>query len=81
VLVACSSASDPEPLLSEGRWSGELIDRPRGEHGFGYDPHFWLPEQGCTAAELAPEVKNRISHRGQAMRELARRLAADWNWR
>jgi len=81
VLVACRSASDPEPLLSEGRWSGELIDRPRGEHGFGYDPHFWLPEQGCTAAELAPEVKNRISHRGQAMRELARRLAADWNWR
>jgi len=81
VLVALRSAVDPEPLVSEGRWSGEVIDGPRGANGFGYDPHFWLPEQGCTAAELAPEVKNRLSHRGLAMRELARRLAIDWNWR
>jgi XTP/dITP diphosphohydrolase len=80
VLVAVRSASDPEPLVSDARWLGEVIDHPRGDHGFGYDPHFWLPSEGCTAAELAPEVKNRISHRALAMRELARRLASDWNW-
>ncbi len=81
VLAACRSADDPEPLLSEARWHGTVIDSPRGSGGFGYDPHFWLPEQGCTAAELAPEAKNRLSHRGQAMRELVRRLATDWDWR
>lgn len=81
VLVAVRGEDDPEPLIADARWPGEVIDVPRGSHGFGYDPHFWLPEQGCTAAELAPEVKNRISHRGQAMRDLARRLAADWGWR
>ena len=80
VLVACRRGDDPEPLIAEGRWPGEVIDAPRGEHGFGYDPHFWLPERGCTAAELSPQDKNRISHRGQAMRELARRLATDWGW-
>lgn len=81
VLVAVRAADDPEPLIADARWSGEVIDVPRGAHGFGYDPHFFLPEQGCTAAELAPEVKNRISHRGLAMRDLAQRLAADWGWR
>jgi XTP/dITP diphosphohydrolase len=81
VLVAVRSAADPEPLVSDARWHGEVIDEPRGPHGFGYDPHFWLPGEGCTAAELAPEVKNRISHRGTAMRELARRLGTDWDWR
>jgi XTP/dITP diphosphohydrolase len=81
VLVAVRSAADPEPLIADARWPGEVIDMPRGSHGFGYDPHFWLNEQGCTAAELAPEVKNRISHRALAMREMARRLAVDWGWR
>jgi XTP/dITP diphosphohydrolase len=80
VLVAVRSTADPEPLIADARWPGEVIDTPRGGHGFGYDPHFWLPGQGCTAAELAPELKNRISHRGLAMREMARRLAADWGW-
>lgn len=80
VLVAVRSADDPEPLIADARWMGEVIDTPRGAHGFGYDPHFWLPGLGCTAAELAPEVKNGISHRGLAMREMARRLAADWGW-
>jgi XTP/dITP diphosphohydrolase len=78
VLVAVLGAADPEPLVADGRWDGEIVDTPRGSHGFGYDPHFWLPPAGCTAAELAPEVKNRISHRGLAMRELARRLQSDW---
>jgi XTP/dITP diphosphohydrolase len=81
VLVAVRSAADPEPLICDARWRGEVVDAPRGSHGFGYDPHFWLREHGCTAAELAPEVKNRVSHRGMAMRDLARRMAADWDWR
>ena len=80
VLVAVLGADDPEPLVAEARWSGEIVDAPRGGHGFGYDPHFWLPTQNSTAAELAPEVKNRISHRGRAMRDLARRLQSDWGW-
>jgi XTP/dITP diphosphohydrolase len=81
VLVALRGAADPEPLIADARWQGEVIDEPRGENGFGYDPHFWLAESGCTAAELVPEVKNRVSHRGLAMRELMRRLQADWGWR
>jgi len=81
VLVAVRGAADPEPLIADARWPGEVIDTPRGSHGFGYDPHFWLPGQGCTAAELAPEVKNGISHRGLAMREMARRLGSEWGWR
>ena len=81
VLVALRGEDDPEPLISDARWRGEVIEQPRGSNGFGYDPHFWLPELGCTAGELAPEVKNRISHRGVAMRELVRRLAAEWDWR
>jgi len=81
VLVAVGSATDPEPLLADARWAGEVIDTPRGHNGFGYDPHFWLPALGCTAAELPPEQKNRISHRGAAMREMARKLAEDWSWK
>ena len=78
VLVAVASADDPEPLIAEARWSGEILAQPRGEGGFGYDPLFLLPTLGRTAAELAPDEKNHLSHRGQAMRELARRFAA---WR
>jgi XTP/dITP diphosphohydrolase len=81
LLVAVRGAGDPEPLVADARWPGEVIDTPRGGNGFGYDPHFWLPDRGCTAAELPPEVKNRISHRAAAMREMARRLACDWGWR
>jgi XTP/dITP diphosphohydrolase len=75
VLVRCEN--DPEPLIVEGRWRGEVIDEPRGIHGFGYDPHFFLPELGWTAAELDPETKNRLSHRGQALRQLVARLQAE----
>jgi XTP/dITP diphosphohydrolase len=76
VLVAVASADDPEPLIAEARWHGAIVTQPRGAGGFGYDPLFLLPELGRTAAELPPQEKNRISHRGLAMRELARRLAA-----
>jgi XTP/dITP diphosphohydrolase len=76
VLVAVASADDPEPLIAEARWHGAIVTQPRGAGGFGYDPLFLLPELGRTAAELPPQEKNRISHRGLAMRELARRIAA-----
>ena len=76
VLVAVASADDPEPLVADARWQGEILRSPRGSGGFGYDPLFFVPERGCTAAELPVDEKNRISHRGQAMRDLARRLAA-----
>lgn len=70
VLAFVRHADDPTPLLALGNWEGRIVDVPRGTGGFGYDPYFWLPDLQCTAAELAAEVKNRISHRGQAMRAL-----------
>ena len=74
VLVLVRHANDPQPLIAEGRWDGEIARAPRGEGGFGYDPYFLLPELGKTVAELDAEHKNRLSHRGQALRELARKL-------
>ncbi|HXF68088.1 MAG TPA: RdgB/HAM1 family non-canonical purine NTP pyrophosphatase [Burkholderiales bacterium] len=74
VIVLVRHAGDPEPLIAEGRWHGEVVAEPRGANGFGYDPHFLVPELGRTAAELAPEEKNALSHRGQAMRRLVELL-------
>jgi XTP/dITP diphosphohydrolase len=74
VIVLVRHAEDPEPVIAEGRWLGEVIDTPRGANGFGYDPHFYLPELGKTAAELDPEQKNAISHRGKALRRLIAKL-------
>ncbi|MCI3953057.1 MAG: non-canonical purine pyrophosphatase [Burkholderiales bacterium] len=76
VIVLMQSGHDPAPLIVEGRWHGEVIDMPRGINGFGYDPYFYLPELGCTAAEVAPERKNALSHRGQALSALLERLRA-----
>jgi XTP/dITP diphosphohydrolase len=73
VVVLVRHAADPEPLIAEGRWHGEIIDIARGTGGFGYDPHFFLPTLGKTAAELDPHRKNALSHRGKA---LARLIAA-----
>jgi XTP/dITP diphosphohydrolase len=78
VLAAVRSVYDPEPLIADARWHGEVLLQPRGSGGFGYDPLFLLPELGKTAAELDPIEKNRISHRGQAMAELARKMALNW---
>ncbi len=78
VLAAVRAADDPEPLIADARWHGVIIDTPRGTGGFGYDPLFLLPEVGKTAAELDPAEKNRISHRGKAMVELARKMADAW---
>lgn len=74
VLVFVRHAQDPQPLIAEGRWDGEIIATPRGSNGFGYDPFFLLPALGLTAAELSSEQKNSLSHRGQALRELVRKL-------
>jgi XTP/dITP diphosphohydrolase len=76
VIVLVRHPDDPEPLIAEGRWHGEVIDEPRGSNGFGYDPYFYLPSLSRTAAELEPEMKNAVSHRGQALRELVARLGA-----
>ena len=73
-MALVRSATDPQPLIVETRWDGEIIDTPRGANGFGYDPFFYLPELGKTAAELLAEHKNQISHRGQALRNLMSQL-------
>ena len=74
-LVYIRSADDPQPVIAEGRWDGEIIETARGQGGFGYDPHFWLPRLGKTAAELDPSEKNQLSHRGQALRQLVEKLS------
>lgn len=74
VLVFVRHADDPQPVIAEGRWDGEIMAEARGQGGFGYDPYFWLPAQGKTAAELTADEKNRLSHRGQALRVLVEKL-------
>ena len=74
VLVYVRSATDPQPIIADGVWSGEMIATPRGEGGFGYDPYFWIPSLGMSAAELTPQQKNQLSHRGQALRALVEKL-------
>jgi len=73
-LVLLQSANDSNPITVEARWDGEFIDIPRGGHGFGYDPYFYIPELEKTAAELSPNEKNAFSHRGQALRTLITEL-------
>ena len=73
-LALVRHADDPLPILCEGLWHGRILHAPRGEHGFGYDPLFWVPERECSSAELASDEKNRISHRARAMALLKQRL-------
>jgi XTP/dITP diphosphohydrolase len=73
-MVFVSHSGDAAPIIAQGTWEGWIAPEPRGRGGFGYDPVFFVPTHGCTSAELAPEVKNRISHRGQAMAALFLRL-------
>ncbi|HET8711598.1 MAG TPA: non-canonical purine NTP pyrophosphatase, partial [Spongiibacteraceae bacterium] len=70
VLVFMRHAHDPSPLICQGTWEGKIFNAPRGKGGFGYDPLFFIPALQKTAAELSPEQKNQLSHRGQAMRSL-----------
>lgn len=76
VLVMLRHAADPTPLIAHGSWEGRVVLEPRGEGGFGYDPHFLVPELGLTAAELSANEKHCLSHRGKALAELARQLRA-----
>lgn len=76
VLVFVRHADDPQPLIAEGEWHGEILTAPRGEGGFGYDPLFFVPALHASAAELPAEQKNAISHRGTALRLLIDKLKA-----
>ncbi len=73
-LVLIRHAKDPCPLIAQGQWHGEILQESRGEHGFGYDPLFWLPEHQQTAAELDPVIKNQQSHRARAIQALLAQL-------
>lgn len=75
VIVLLRHADDPQPLIAEGRWSGLILDAPRGHGGFGYDPVFLDPENNLSAAEFEPAIKNRLSHRGRALEVLRQKLA------
>ncbi|QCP50633.1 RdgB/HAM1 family non-canonical purine NTP pyrophosphatase [Trinickia violacea] len=77
VLALVRHADDPEPLIAEGRWYGEILDAPRGANGFGYDPYFFIPRLNASAAELDPAVKNSCSHRAIALRALLARLSEE----
>jgi XTP/dITP diphosphohydrolase len=71
LLVYMRHANDPTPLICQGTWEGRILAAPRGENGFGYDPVFFVPTHDCSSAELPADVKNSLSHRGQALRLLA----------
>ena len=74
VLALVRHADDPLPILCEGLWYGRILPAASGEHGFGYDPLFWVPERNCSSAELSPAEKNQLSHRARAMVLLRQRL-------
>lgn len=74
LMVFLRNAEDPIPIIAEGIWNGIAITEPRGKNGFGYDPMFFVPTHQCTSAELPPDVKNSISHRGLALKELITQL-------
>ena len=74
LVVYLRDAEDPVPLICQGIWRGVILRAPTGLGGFGYDPVFWVPAEGKTAAELAPEIKNRLSHRGQALAQLRKAI-------
>ncbi|HEX4878476.1 MAG TPA: RdgB/HAM1 family non-canonical purine NTP pyrophosphatase [Limnobacter sp.] len=73
-MVWVAHADDPTPTIAQKMWWGEVLDQPLGEHGFGYDPHFWLPQHQCTAAQMPKALKNQHSHRAQATASLLAEL-------
>lgn len=77
VIALVRTAEDPDPLIARGVWEGRILEAPQGHNGFGYDPLFYVPTHGCTSAELDPDVKNSLSHRGAALRALVERLQTD----
>ena len=74
LMVLMRHAADPQPLIAEGEWHGEILRAPRGDGGFGYDPMFLVPELGLTGAQLALDRKNAMSHRGRALAQLLERM-------
>ena len=76
VLAFFRTASDPTPIICDGTWHGEILHKPLGEDGFGYDPLFWVPETHTSSAQLSPEQKNKLSHRAKALAEFKQKLAA-----
>jgi XTP/dITP diphosphohydrolase len=74
VMVYLKHAKDPSPLIGQGVWQGQILLAPQGDGGFGYDPVFFVSTHNCSAAELSPEIKNKLSHRGHAMQKLAKLL-------
>jgi XTP/dITP diphosphohydrolase len=76
VMVYMRHHLDPTPLICQGTWEGHILFAARGSNGFGYDPVFYVPSHDCSSAELPPEIKNRLSHRGQALRKLIASLPA-----
>ena len=79
VLVYLRHASDPTPLICQGTWEGRILTEVHGDNGFGYDPIFFVPTHGCSSAELDPDTKNQLSHRGQALRQLRAQLEGGGN--
>lgn len=79
VMVYLRHANDPVPVIAQGAWEGRILQAPQGEGGFGYDPVFYVPERGCSAAELSSEDKNRLSHRGKALRQMLDALASSYS--
>lgn len=75
LMVYLRRANDPTPIIAQGVWEGRILMQSMGSNGFGYDPVFWLSDYQCSSAQLAPEVKNSLSHRGQALRILSQQLA------
>jgi XTP/dITP diphosphohydrolase len=76
VMVFMEHANDPFPIIAQGTWEGRILMQPTGSNGFGYDPVFFVPEYQCSSAELSPELKNSLSHRGRALRQLATAIKA-----
>jgi len=79
VMVFMEHAQDPCPVIAQGVWEGRILDHAVGENGFGYDPVFWVPERNCASAELPPDIKNSLSHRGQALKMLTTLIKAREN--
>jgi len=79
VLVFMEHAQDPCPVIAQGVWEGRIMTQALGTNGFGYDPVFWVPEQHCSSAELSPDLKNSLSHRGQALKQLTDLMTAKQN--
>ena len=75
-IIKARHADDPTPIICQASWEGMIIDEPRGQHGFGYDPVFFVPDHDCTSAQMPAELKNQLSHRGQALVKLKAALAA-----